>query len=106
MRPPPVSKTRRRRERYPELHRPEFAKLGLARLDPEPSLDPVDPNPPFKAGSRILFRLLITNTSEKDVFLPYAPAHKHNRLQLFRDGELIPYSESATKQVRLHDHEE
>jgi hypothetical protein len=52
---------------------------------------------PFKRGSRIVFGLLMTNTSSVSLRVVVGHPLKQNRPQLFKDGQVIPYRDETNK---------
>lgn len=88
---------------YPELYRPDFAKLDLARVPPGPYEEAVPPGAPFKAGGKIILRLLTINTSDKRVYFPVAGHYTLHRLRLVREGELVPYKGDVAELIQEQD---
>lgn len=93
------------RQPYAKLFKPDFAKLDL----PAASFEDDENHSKcivehFNSGSRISFRLIITNASEGMVVL-HLPLDSHilNRPQLYRDGELVSYRESVKELLQAKD---
>lgn len=85
------------------IYRPDFAKLELTRVPPEPYHEPESSDAPFKAGGKVVFQLLITNTSDKRVYFPVEAPYTLDRLRLYGDGKLIPHREDVVKLVQEQD---
>jgi hypothetical protein len=87
--PPGVAeKARRRRER---LLNPSFIKLEVepvSNCEDEESKKIADC---YKARSKIVLNLLMTNTSSESITFSISSPYWPNNPQLFRDGELVPY---------------
>jgi hypothetical protein len=91
------------RQQYAWLFEPDFAELGLARLLPE-SHDPPDKlREPFRAGDTITLRLLITNASEEGKPIIVGQPFSHQRPELSKHGEPLPYSPQAAQHAAAGD---
>lgn len=93
------------RKRYAKLFKPDFAKLNLAGTSSEGS----DNHSKrivehFDSGSKISFRLIITNASEEEIVV-YSQLDPLilNRPQLSRERELVSYRENVKELLQAKD---
>jgi hypothetical protein len=91
------------RRQYRWLFEAEFAKVELARVLPELNDAPRKLTAPFRAGAKIDFRLLTTNISKENKSVLVGNTFKHNRPQLYKDRELLPYREKVRELVSAGD---
>jgi hypothetical protein len=84
------------RLKYERLRRAEFASLEVirTRLDYQETADTL--KAPFQEGDRIIFSLLITNNSIEDIVFARVDPFQEQRLDLTRDGDLLPYLKSVS----------
>jgi hypothetical protein len=85
---------------FPYLVKPDFARLELARMLPELSDGPGKLKAPFRVNEPVSFRLLITNGSEKKMYLPIAGPYEHSRPRLVKGEETVPYRLDIEKEVQ------
>jgi hypothetical protein len=87
--PPGVAeKARRRRER---LLNPSFIKLEVEPVSNCEDEELKKVADCYKARSKIVLNLLMTNTSSESITFNINSPYWPSNLQLFRDGELVPY---------------
>ena len=92
----------RAKQRYEKLRKPDLLKLELARRPLELGEGPEKVAERYKAGAKIYFRLLITNASNEPMVIPIGDRYYY-RLQLLRDGDLIPYRKDVAELVQARD---
>lgn len=105
--PPPVYRQLEQPipQTYLKLFKPDFPKLNLAGTSSgEEEKKGKRTVEHFNSGSKINFRLIITNASEEQVFgCSEFDSHILNRPQLYRDGELVSYRENVKELLEVKD---
>lgn len=91
------------RQQYRWLFEPDFAEIDLGRMLPELNDPPEKLTVPFKAGEKITFRLVVKNASREGKAILVGEAYGHNRPDLYRDGELLPYRRDVEELVGYSD---
>jgi hypothetical protein len=86
--PEMAEKARRRTER---LRDPSFIKLEIELVSNCQDEELKKVADCYKARSKIILNLLMTNTSSEPIKFTINSPYWPNNLQLFRDGELVPY---------------
>ncbi len=83
---------------YP-LEQPGLVKLELLPRQLELNEDPKVLRAPYPANSKIYFRLQATNTSSQKVTLFIVHTYYQDRLELLRDGQIVPYKTGVDKSL-------
>lgn len=91
------------RQQYGWLFEPDFAEIDLGRMLPELNDPPEKLTAPFEAGGKVAFRLTVKNISPEGKSILAGEAYGHNRPELYRDGELLPYRPEVDEAVRYSD---
>jgi len=81
------------------LEHPELIKLELLPRQLELNEDPKALRAPYAANSKIYFRLQATNTSSQKVTLFIIHTYYQDRLELLRDGQIVPYKTGVDKSL-------
>jgi len=81
------------------LKYPQFIRVEFARRLPELNEDPADVNKPFTQGRKVYFRLIMTNTSAEPIDSLLNNPYFHNRLELTKDGRIVPYRKDIAEIV-------
>ncbi len=87
------------------LRKPTFITLKLLSLPRNNSREPPSDTPtPYTVGDRIGFQLFITQSlSETITLTEVLDPHENTRLELFKDGDIVPYSKQAQEIVELRE---
>ena len=93
------------RQQYERLREGKFAKVELAPRLPELDEAAGKLTEPYKVGSKIYFRLLITNISTLKVVIDDSDDYYNNRPELLRDENLIPYRQKTIELLKSRDQE-
>lgn len=95
--PPQMEDYKRRRLEL--LKNPDFLKLELARADSKSGEAAAGGSEEVKAGKKIRFQLLMTNTLSEPFIVEVGSYHHNTRPLLIRDGQTLPYHKEAVKGV-------
>lgn len=87
------------------LRKPTFITLRLLSLPRDiPREQPSDTPSPYTVGDLIGFELLITQSLLETITLTEVlDPHENTRLELFKDGDIVPYSKQAQEIVELRE---
>ncbi|HEV2912908.1 MAG TPA: hypothetical protein VGX92_06295 [Pyrinomonadaceae bacterium] len=92
--PEMAEKAKRRTER---LRNPTFIKLDLAPVSRCPDEGSKKISSCYKTSGDIAIELFMTNTSSEAINITISAPYFEYDLQLYRDGELVPYRRDITK---------
>ncbi|SRR6266571_4314388 len=63
--------------------------------------DPVKPNNVYRLGQKISVRVIAKNESAEQMTVPVTNIFRQNRLELWKNGKLIPYKPQIAKNLRI-----
>jgi hypothetical protein len=91
---------------YELLKHPTFVSLKLVSTPRYSGSEPrTDAPPPFKVRDLIHFELFVTQNSLEDIRLSnFLSPHYEYRPELFRDGDVVPYTKTAQEKVERFVH--
>ncbi|HJU54891.1 MAG TPA: hypothetical protein VJ715_09975 [Pyrinomonadaceae bacterium] len=92
--PEMAEKARRRGER---LRDPSFIKLEIEPISNCQDEEAKKIADCYKAHGKVVLNLLMTNTSSESIKFAIGSPYWPNSLQLFRDGELVPYRKDTAE---------
>lgn len=87
------------------LRKPTFITLGLLSMPRNSRHEQSSDTPaPYTVGDRIGFGLFITQSLAETLMISEAlDPYENTRLELFKDGDIVPYSKQAQEMVELRE---
>jgi len=82
----------------------EAVQIGIVPHERKTGKGPPTPAPPFKAGDKFIFDLVVTNISHVPVRVMIFDTYVQNRPQLLMGGQVLSYREEIEKVVKASEH--